>query len=104
MEAVANKQASDVVLLDMRSLSCFADYFVICTAESERQIIAIIDEVIGILEKEGVKPLHQEGTTDSGWALLDFGNVVIHIFSAFERKYYQLDELWSKAVPLVRIQ
>jgi len=103
VEAAADKQASDIVLLDARKVCSFADYFVICSGESERQISAIYDEVGHRLKHEGVLPSHHEGTVDSGWLLLDFGNI-IHIFSQFEREYYQMDELWSKAVPVLRIQ
>jgi ribosome-associated protein len=104
VEAAADKQASDIVLLDARKVCSFADYFVICSGESERQISAIYDEVGHRLKHEGVLPSHHEGTVDSGWLLLDFGNIIVHIFSPFEREYYQLDDLWSKAVPVLRIQ
>jgi ribosome-associated protein len=104
VEAAADKQASDIVLLDARQVCSFADYFVICSGESERQISAIYDEVGHRLKHEGVLPSHHEGTVDSGWLLLDFGNIIVHIFSPFEREYYRLDELWNKAVPVLRIQ
>ena len=104
MEAASNKQASDIVLLDAHQVCSFADYFVICSGESVRQIRAIYDEVEHTLKKEGILPHHSEGTTDSGWLLIDFGDVIVHIFAAFEREYYQLDKLWSQATPIVRIQ
>jgi len=77
---------------------------VLCSGDSERQLRAILDEVAHILKKEGILPHHHEGTIDSGWLLLDFGDVIVHIFAPFERDYYQLDELWSQAIPIVRIQ
>jgi len=92
------------VLFDAREICTFADYFVICSGDSERQIQAIYDEIGHALKKEGVLPHHAEGTIDSGWLLLDFGDVVVHIFAPFEREYYQLDRLWSRAIPVVRIQ
>ena len=92
------------MLLDTHGVCSFADYFVLCSGDSERQIRAIFDEVAHILKKEGILPHHYEGTIDSGWLLLDFGDVVVHIFAPFEREYYQLDELWSQATPIVRIQ
>jgi ribosome-associated protein len=92
------------VLLDARGSCSFADYFVICSGESERQISAIYDEIWHRLKKEGILPHHYEGTVDSGWLLLDFGDIIVHIFSPFEREYYKLDELWSQAVPVLRIQ
>ncbi len=76
----------------------------ICSGESERQIKAICDEVEHALKKEGIPPHHGEGTPDSGWLLIDFGDVVVHIFATVEREYYQLDELWGKGTPVVRIQ
>ena len=76
----------------------------ICSGESERQIKTIYDEVQHVLKREGILPHHREGTLGSGWLLLDFGAVIVHIFAPFERGYYQLDELWSEAITVVRIQ
>jgi ribosome-associated protein len=104
VEAASDKQAIDIILLDARGVCSFADYFVICSGETERQIKTIYDEVGQALKKEGVLPHHREGTLDSGWLLLDFGDVIVHIFAPFEREYYRLDELWSEAIPVVRIQ
>ena len=104
MEAASNKQASDIVLLDVRNVCSFADYFIICAGETERQIRAVYDEIEHSLKKEKVLPHHHEGTIDSGWLLLDYGDVIVHIFGALERDYYQLDELWSMAKPVLRIQ
>jgi len=104
VEAASDKQASDILLLDARGVCSFADYFVICSGDSDRQIEAIRNEVGHILKREGVLPRHCEGTVDSGWLLLDFGDVIVHIFAPFEREYYQLDELWSQANLVVRIQ
>lgn len=104
VEAASDKQATDIVLLDVRKICSFADYFVICSGESERQIRAIHEEVDQVLKKAGASPHHSEGTPDSGWVLMDFGDVIIHIFSTFERDYYQLEKLWNEAFPVVRIQ
>ena len=65
---------------------------------------AIRDEVGHTLKKEGVLPHHYEGTADSGWLLLDYNDVIVHIFALTERERYQLDKLWSQAIPVVRIQ
>ena len=92
------------MLLDAHGVCSFADFFVLCSGDSERQIRAIFDEVAHALKKESVIPHHSEGTVDSGWLLLDFGDVIVNIFAPSEREYYQLDELWSQAVPVVRIQ
>ena len=104
MEAAGDKLASDIVLLDIREVSSFADYFIICTGSTGRQIRAIYDEVAHALKKEGVLPHHHEGTPDSGWLLLDYGDVIVHIFDTAEREHYQLDELWGNARLVLRIQ
>ncbi len=104
VEAASAKKAIDIVLLDARRACTFADYFVICSGESSKQIAAIRDEVGHALKKEGVLPHHYEGEVDSGWLLLDFHDVTVHIFAPLEREYYQLDKLWSQTVPVVKIQ
>jgi ribosome-associated protein len=104
VEAATDKLATDILILDMRKLCGFADYFVLCSGDSARQISAIYEEVGHRLKKEGVLPHHHEGTVDSGWMLIDFGDVVVHVFAPEEREYYRLDELWSEAVPILRIQ
>ena len=92
------------MLLDARGVCSFADYFVICSGDSERQIKTIYEEIGHILKQANILPHHHEGTVDSGWLLLDYGSVIAHIFTSFEREYYQLDKLWSQAIPIVRIQ
>lgn len=92
------------MLLDARAACSFADYFVMCTGDSDRQIQAIYDEIEHALKAKGVLPHHHEGTIDSGWLLLDYGDVIVHIFAPFEREYYQLDKLWSEASVVLRIQ
>ena len=104
VEAASDKQATDIALLDARTVCSFADYFVICSGDSDRQIRTIYEEVEHILKREGILLHHHEGTVDSGWLLLDFGDVIVHIFAPFEREYYHLDKLWERATPVVRIQ
>ena len=103
VDAALSKQAADIVLLDLREVCAFADYFVLCSGDSERQIQAISDEIEETLGQEGISVFRREGTTDSGWMLLDFGDVIVHIFGPLEREYYELETLWSKATPLLRI-
>lgn len=91
-------------MLDTREVSSFADYFVICSGESERQIKAILEQIEVALKAEGIRPDHSEGTGDSGWVLLDYGDIVVHVFAPREREYYQLEKLWDKANVVVRIQ
>ena len=104
MDVASDKQASNIVLLDVRDICSFADYFVICAGDSERQIRTIHDDIELTLKKQGVLPHHHEGTLDSGWLLLDYGDVIMHIFGAAEREYYRLDDLWHDAKLVLRIQ
>ena len=92
------------MLLDTHVVGGFADYFVLCTGDTARQIEAIREEIGHVLKREGVLPHHSEGTVESGWLLLDYGDVIVHIFAPPEREYYQLDNLWSQASTLVSIQ
>jgi ribosome-associated protein len=104
VDAASDKQAGNIVLLDVRGLCGFADYFVICAGESEKQLRAIEDEIQKALKAEGELAHHAEGSTDSGWLLLDYGDVIVHVFGAKERELYNLDELWQEAKTVVRIQ
>lgn len=105
VDLASDKQASDIVLLDIRNVSLIADYFVLCTAGSERQASAILNDLSDkLLEEFGRKPLHTEGKPDSGWVLLDFGDVIVHVFSSEQRAFYDLEALWATATPIVRVQ
>jgi len=100
----SDKQAGNIVLLDVRKLCSFTDYFVICAGDSERQIHTIYDDIQHELKKEGVRPHHHEGTPDSGWLLIDYGDIIVHIFGSTQREFYKLDELWQDARTVLRIQ
>lgn len=102
-EAAADRQASDVVLLDTRKICSFADYFVICSGESQPQLEAIGEAIGKVVKQEAVTLHHREGDAASGWMLLDLGDIIVHIFSLFEREYYQLEKLWSRAPVVVKI-
>ncbi|MBI3964282.1 MAG: ribosome silencing factor [Chloroflexi bacterium] len=103
-ELAADRQANEIVLLDLRETTVVADYFVICTGTSERQIQAIVNEATRTLSRSGVKALRTEGSADSGWLLVDFGAVIFHVFAPTEREYYRLDRLWSEATPVLRME
>lgn len=103
VEIASDKLASDIALLDTRGVCGFADFFVIVSGDSARQLDAISDEIAQSLKKDGMVPLHREGTAASGWILLDYGDIIVHIFSSAEREYYKLDERWSTAKSLVRM-
>jgi len=104
VEIASDKQAINIVLLDARDVCSFSDYFVICSGDNIRQIRTIYDEIEFGLKKLDTLPHHHEGTIDSGWLLLDYGDVIIHIFGTEERDYYRLDELWHEAKTVLRMQ
>lgn len=104
VEVSSDKQAADIVMLDLRGICSFADYFVICSGMSPRQIRTITDEVEQVLKAAGVRLHHQEGTDETGWVLMDFGDVLVHVFYPREREFYGLERLWRNATPVVRIQ
>ena len=99
-----DKKASDILLLDIREVTTIADYFVICSGNNTRQIQAIADAIDDELGKQGARALHREGVAESGWLLLGFGDVIIHIFGPKEREYYRLERLWSEAKTVVYLQ
>ena len=103
-EVAAEKQAQDIVVLDVRGIVGFTDFFVISNGSTGRQVNAIRDEVVSQLKKEKVLPLQYEGSTASGWLLVDYGDVIVHIFAHEQREYYQLDKLWTDAETVLRIQ
>lgn len=104
VDAAEDKKAADIVLLDVSELTSMADYFVICSGGSERQLGAIGDGVAEKLREEGVRPIGREGGSNSHWTLLDFGAVIVHIFAVPERDYYQLERHWSRAKTVLRVQ
>ena len=105
VEIASDKLATDIVLLDIRQIGSFADYFVVASTASERQMQAVVRDLEQTLRNDdGVRPLRVEGRASSGWVLIDYGDVVVHLFSAEQRGFYRLEELWSAAVPLVRMQ
>jgi ribosome-associated protein len=105
VDLAEDKQAVDITLLDLRQVSMLADYFVICTTESSRQTAAILDSVAMELKKEGLLPLHPaEGDPGAGWTLLDYADVVVHVFDAPTRSFYNLEQLWKDAPVVLKIQ
>ena len=105
VEIASDKQASDIVLLDIRPIASVADYFVVLSTASDRQMSAVVRDLEQTLRNDdGVRALRVEGQASSGWVLIDYGDVVVHLFSVEQRGFYRLEELWSAAVPLVRMQ
>ena len=97
-------QASDIVLMDLREITPLADYFVICSVDSERQARTLQEILLADIKKDmRVFPLSSEGEAASGWILIDYNWVVVHIFSRDMRAYYRLEELWNKAHVVVKM-
>ena len=90
--------------MDISKVASFADYFVIASGQTVRQLEAMLESVDESLSPEGVRPQGHEGDADSGWVLLDYGDVIVHLFGQEERSYYDLEGLWHDATPVVRVQ
>lgn len=103
-EIMSDTPATDTLVLDLHQAFPFSDYFVICSGENERQLRAIAREVGDELAKEGIRPHRSEGVAESGWILIDFNDVIVHIFSVDQRDYYRLEELWADAQTVLSIQ
>ena len=92
------KKATDIMVQEVRDLIGVTDYFVIATAANSRQVDAIIDEIEDKLREEAsIKPTHREMSADGSWSLLDYGNIVVHVFMPETREYYRLEALWNDA-------
>ena len=94
---------SDIILMEIGKLSNIADYFVICTGQTDRQLDAIVRDVRTYLKQEGRQPAGIEGKSMSGWVLVDCGDIVVHVFSPVQREYYRLERLWSAAKTILRV-
>lgn len=105
IDIVSDVKGEDIVLLDIQDVTTIADYFVICTANSDRQLKAIAERVVSQLKEDhAVRPYRVEGEAEGGWVLMDYSSVVVHAFSAEMRDYYALEEFWSAGKTLVRMQ
>jgi ribosome-associated protein len=96
-KASLDKKAEDVLILHVAKLTSVADYLVICSGESERQVKAIADHIADVLSSRRAVPLSVEGTTTANWILMDFGDVIVHVFRTDIRSYYGLEKLWADA-------
>jgi ribosome-associated protein len=103
VELAEDKKAAEIVLLDLAGLTTMADYFVICSGGSERQLEAIAGGVIASLRDEKIRPIGREGTSASHWILIDYGSVIVHVFTPPERDYYGLEKHWSEARTILRV-
>jgi ribosome-associated protein len=103
VDIIADTQGLDISMLDIHDISLLADYFILCTARVERHARAIQEEVTQRLKTQGIWPLRVEGTSAGGWIVLDYGAVIMHIFTPAEREFYQLEELWSEASVVMKM-
>jgi ribosome-associated protein len=103
-EVIADTPAQNTLVLDIHRLSPVADCFVICSGENERQLRAISRDILDQLDNFGVRPRRVEGTPPAGWILIDYGDVVVHIFDVDQRSFYRLEDLWSGATTLLAMQ
>jgi ribosome-associated protein len=105
VDIIAEKKGADILLLDITPISLLTDYFIVASGDSERQINAIVDGIKSKVKAElRTNPLHVDGKPDSGWVVMDYGGIIIHIFSPEARSYYRLEELWDDARVVVKIQ
>lgn len=103
VDVASDKKASDIVLLRTSELTTMADYFVICSGRSDRQIQALAGAIVDTLRDDGIRPIGIEGQASGRWVLIDYGAVIVHVFAPEEREYYGLERLWSQAQQVVRI-
>lgn len=97
LKAVDDKKAFDIKLLNISNLTTIADYFVICSGNSDRQVISISDEVDDKMSKAGYELKSKEGYRTGRWILLDYGDIIVHVFHKEDRDFYNLDRLWVDA-------
>jgi ribosome-associated protein len=97
VNAALENKSKDLLVLNVSEISAFADYFIICSGTSDRQVRAIADSIQGSLKKAGIMPLGVEGDAAAQWILLDFDDVIIHVFIESARAFYDLERLWSEA-------
>jgi ribosome-associated protein len=98
IEAAQDRKATNIVVLNLKKSSAFTDYFVLCTGQNVRQVTAIADAVQETLRKHQLRPAHVEGYDRAEWVLLDYFDIIIHIFTPSTREFYSLDRLWGQAV------
>lgn len=101
IQAVLGKKAEAVVVLDVRGLTSIADTFIICSGRSNRQVSAIADHVQRFLKQQGIRPLSVEGRKEGLWVLMDYGDVIIHVFYEETRSFYDLEGLWVDAKRII---
>ena len=103
-EIVSDSFASDILLLNISNKSAFTDFMIILTVDSSRQMSAVAEDLEIEMKSKGINKFRKEGAANSGWVVVDFGDIVVHLFGKDEREYYALDDIWAGAQQLLRIQ
>jgi ribosome-associated protein len=101
VELIFSKKGYNVKILDLRTLTTITDYFIICTGDSDTQVKAIADEVDKQMREEGVRSWHTEGYRSLNWVLIDFVDIVVHVFKKESREFYNLEKLWGDAPVII---
>jgi ribosome-associated protein len=104
VNALEDKKGEDIVLLDLRGVAIFADFFVICTGSSDRMLNALAEAALDQAKQQHDLRGQVEGDPRNGWLLADFGDIIVHLFSPDRRDYYRLEELWSQGKVLLHLQ
>jgi len=103
VDIATDKKANDILMLRTAEVTSMADFFVICSGRSDRQVQSLARSIVDQLREQGIRPLGVEGLSSGRWVLVDYASVVVHLFTPQEREYYGLERLWSEAAPVVRI-
>jgi ribosome-associated protein len=103
VDIATDKKASDILMLRTAEVTSMADFFVICSGRSDRQVQALARSIVDQLREQGIRPLGVEGLSSGRWVLVDYASVIVHLFTPQEREYYGLERLWSGAAPVLRI-
>ena len=104
VDTIVDKKGSDIILLDLREYATFADYFLISNGENERQLKALAEDIaLKVKDQAGASAFGIEGLASGGWILIDFGDLVVHLFSPQKRDYYSLEDIWDEAHVVLRM-
>jgi ribosome-associated protein len=104
VNVLEEKKGEDILLLDLKDIASFTDYFVLCNGTSDRMLDALARTVVDSMRQQHKKKGRVEGVSRDGWLVVDYGDVVLHLFSPDQRAYYQLEELWSDGKVLLKLQ
>ncbi|MCC6146604.1 MAG: ribosome silencing factor [Anaerolineaceae bacterium] len=104
VEALEEKKAENIILMDIQEIASFTDYFIICSGTSDRMLSSLVDTITETAKKKGELLSKSEGEASGGWILVDLGDIILHVFSPDQREYYQLERLWDKGKVLLHVQ